>query len=78
MTQKEDILYADTINKNLNDIYANIYNIQSLEENFFQKYKTERDIKELKDEYYKLLDGCIETEIGIEKNQSEEEGEQEI
>ena len=78
MTQKEDILYADTINKNLNDIYANIYNIQSIEENFFQKYKTERDIKELKDEYYKLLDGCIETEIGIEKNQSEEVGEQEI
>ena len=78
MTQKEDILYADTINKNLNDIYANIYNIQSIEENFFQKYKTERDIKELKDEYYKLLDGCLEIEIGIEKNQSEEEGEQEI
>lgn len=70
-TQKEDILYSETINKNLNEIYADIYNAESIEENFFKRYENEIDIKELKNEYYKLLNDTIG--IDIEKEEEENE-----
>jgi len=73
MTKKEDILYNDTINKNLNDIYVDIYTPKSIEENFFKKYETEPDIKELRNEYYKLLNDTIG--INIEMEEEEEENE---
>lgn len=71
ITQKGDILYSETINKNLNDIYADIYNVKSIEENFFKVYENERDIKELRNEYYKLLNDTMG--IDIEKEEEENE-----
>lgn len=73
MTLKEDILSSETININLNDIYEDIYNRESIEENFFKKYESENDIHELKKEYYKLLNESIG--FNIESEESEEENE---
>ena len=71
MTKKEDILYSDTINKNLNDIYVDIYNPESIEGNFFKKYENEIDIKELRNEYYKLLKDTMEINIEMEEEEIE-------
>ena len=67
MTVKEDVLYSETINKNLNDIYADIYNRESIEEYFFRKYENENDIQELKNEYFKLLNNTIGLNIELEE-----------
>lgn len=71
ITQKEDILYSETINKNLNDIYIDIYNAKSIEENFFKKYENEIDIKELRNEYYKLLNDSMGINIEMEEEELE-------
>lgn len=72
MTVKEDVLYSETINKNLNDIYADIYNRESIEEYFFRKYENENDIQELKNEYFKLLNNTIGLNIELEEREEEE------
>lgn len=72
MTVKEAVLYSETINKNLNDIYADIYNRESIEEYFFRKYENENDIQELKNEYYKLLNDTMGLNIELEESEEEE------
>ena len=69
---KEDVVYSETINKNLNDIYADIYNRESIEEYFFRKYENENDIQELKNEYFKLLNNTIGLNIELEEREEEE------
>ncbi len=76
MTIKEDILYNETINKNLNNIYDDIYNRENIEENFFKKYENEKDIKKLRNEYYKLLDKYMNYDIENEHNAMEDEMEE--
>ena len=67
MTMKEDILYSDTINKNLNDIYEDIYNRVAIEENLFQKYENENDLQELKNDYYIFLNDSLRLDIELEE-----------
>lgn len=73
MTQKEEILYSDTINKNLNNIYEDIYQVKRIEKNFFKKYENENDIKDLKNQYYKFINDNMRIDIGIEENEEENE-----
>ena len=72
MTIKEDILSSETINTNLNNIYDDIYNKESVEKNFFKKYENESDIKELRNEYYELLNNAIGLNIELEESVEEE------
>ena len=72
LTIKEDILSNKTINTNLNNIYDDIYNKNSIDENFFKKYENESDIQELKNEYYKLLNNAIGLNIELEESVEEE------
>jgi len=72
LTIKEDILSNETINTNLNNIYDDIYNKDSIDENFFKKYENESDIQELKNEYYKLLNNAIGLNIELEESVEEE------
>ena len=52
MIIKEDIR---NINSNLNDIFHNIYNVENIEKNIFEKYKDDPYTNELKDKYYMFL-----------------------
>ncbi len=59
----------ETINRNLNYIYENIYNKDKIDEYFFEKYKDMEYIKDLQNKYYNFLNN----KESIENIEEEEE-----
>lgn len=67
MTIREHIFDAKDRDKNLNEIYKNIYNKEEIEKIFFEKYQDDEYIKELRENYYKFLENIdITNETQIE------------
>ena len=70
----DNLICVATINnyEMLSNIYDDIYNKESVEKNYFKKYENESDIKELRNEYYELLNNAIGLNIELEESVEEE------
>ena len=58
-------------NKNLNDIFHDIYNEDNIVKYFFDKYKDDKYINELKEEYYEFLNNSDKVQDNEENCEDE-------
>lgn len=72
MAIQEDIFDVRSRNKNLNEIYKNIYNEENLNKYFFERYKDDEYINELKEEYCSFLNKNG-NDLHIQNEEDEEE-----
>lgn len=72
ITIQEDILDICSKNKNLNEIYEDIYNEENINKYFFKKYENDEYINELKEKYSTFLNNN-ENALNIQIEDEEEE-----
>lgn len=72
MTIREDIFDKGSQNKNLKEIYEDIYNEENINKYFFERYKDDEYINELKEKYYYFLDEN-QNDLHIQNEDEEEE-----